>query len=50
MIDSDTRQIYQNWPVKLLQEFDQVWKGRYRNRTEATLDAVRKLIAQLKEA
>jgi len=47
---SNTHQIYQNWPVKLLQEFDEAWKGRYRNRTEATMDAVRKLIAQLKEA
>jgi len=46
---SDTKQLYQNWPAKLLKEFDECWKGRYRNRTEATMDAVRKLIAELKE-
>jgi len=47
---SDTYQIYQNWPRELVEDFDKAWKGRYSNRKEATLDAVRKLIAELKEA
>ena len=45
----DTRPIYQNWPCKLIEEFDKVWPRRYSNRREATLDAVRKLIDDLKE-
>jgi len=46
----DTFQIFQNWPRELVVEFDKAWKGRYSNRKEATLDAVRKLIDELKEA
>jgi metal-responsive CopG/Arc/MetJ family transcriptional regulator len=33
-----------------LEEFDEIIKGRYGDRTEALLDAMRKLIRELKEA
>jgi len=45
---TDCVQIYQNWPRELDKEFHEEWEGHYRNRTEATMDAVRKLILELK--
>jgi len=50
MIDSDTQQVKTIFPSELLAELDKVWPKRYRSRHAAIMDAVRKLIDELKEA
>lgn len=39
-----------NCPAKLLEEFDEAIKERYGDRTDALLDAMRKLLKELKGA
>lgn len=47
---SESKLVQFNCPGELLQELDRLIVGKYRDRTEALLDAVRKLLKELKEA
>lgn len=46
---SDLVQINQWWPKKVKEELQKLWPKKYNSLTAATLDAVRKLIKELKE-
>jgi len=45
----ENRYVHFNCPRQLLEQFDEAIKGRYNSRTEAVLDAMRKLVKELKE-
>ncbi len=45
----ENRYVHFNCPRQLLREFDEAIKGRYNSRTEAVLDAMRRLLRELKE-
>jgi len=44
---SEKKYIHFNCPIELLKEFDRTIQGRYNSRTDAILDAMRKLIKEL---
>jgi len=48
-VSSEKKYIHFNCPVELLKEFDRTIQGRYNSRTDAILDAMRKLIKELKQ-
>jgi len=47
-MSSEKKYIHFNCPIELLKEFDRTIQGRYNSRTDAILDAMRKLIKELK--
>jgi len=47
---SDTKYAHINFPRKLLERLDELYSARYRNRSDAVIDAVRKLVRELEEA
>ena len=48
-MSSEKKYIHFNCPIELLKEFDNAIQGRYNSRTDAILDAMRKLIKELKQ-
>ncbi len=48
-MSSEKKYIHFNCPIELLKEFDRTIQGRYNSRTDAILDAMRKLIKELKQ-
>ncbi len=49
-MNEETKLVNFNAPKKLLEEFDIAIKDRYNDRTDALLDAMRKLMRDLKDA
>jgi metal-responsive CopG/Arc/MetJ family transcriptional regulator len=49
-MEKDEKQVNFNCPAKLLEEFDEKIKGHYGDRTDAITEAMRLLLATLKEA
>lgn len=47
-----SEKVYVNFyaPRQLVERFDEAWKGRYNDRTEALLDLMRRFIEDKKEA
>jgi len=46
---SETDLVQFNCPMELLSQFDVAWKGRYKTRTEALLDLMRRFVDRHKK-